>query len=202
MIKLNYITTDDKRYIKNYCKIQMEQGDLIRPKSVMCLLEDKYSVNEVITYIKNDLGIDLKYIFHGEADYIVKLPRGHVQLVNDVYFNNCYLHQYVVAKELDLSIGEVQKYIVHHMDMDKGNNNISNLWIFFDRAIHLSYHQAIKHNPNIDIKQFTENYIESIITDKNSMEIKQYLKILDKLQKAKKSKKNAYLSSHLSKHIG
>ena len=88
------------------------------------------------------------------------------------------------------------------MDMDKGNNNISNLWIFFDRAIHLSYHQAIKHNPNIDIKQFTENYIESIITDKNSMEIKQYLKILDKLQKAKKSKKNAYLSSHLSKHIG
>lgn len=197
MIKLNYITTDDKRYIKNYCKIQMEQGDLIRPKSVMCLLEDKYSVNEVITYIKNDLGIDLKYIFHGEADYIVKLPRGHVQLVNDVYFNNCYLHQYIVHKELKINIVEVQKYIIHHIDQNKGNNDISNLWIFYNQAVHQAYHQAIKHNPNIDIKQFTMDYVESIIDNKNVTEIKQYLEILDKLERTKNKK---CLSTPIDKH--
>lgn len=185
----NYISNKDKKYIENYCLVQMEQGDLIRPKSVMCLLEDKYSVNEVITYIKEGLKVPQDKIFHGEADYIVKLPRGHVQLVNDVYFNNCYLHQYIVHKELKINIVEVQKYIIHHIDQNKGNNDISNLWIFYDTGSHIAYHQAIKHNPNIDIKQFTMDYIEGIITDKNVTEIKQYLEILDKLEKAKKSKK-------------
>lgn len=190
---MKYISNKDKKYIEGYCKIQITNGDLIRPKSVMCLLEDKYSVNEVTTYIKEVLKVSQDKIFHGEADYIVKLPRGHYQLTNDVFFNNCYLHQYVVAKELDLDIVEVQKYIIHHEDMDKGNNNINNFWIFYDQASHQAYHQAIKHG-DVNIKQFTMDYIESIITDKNVVEVKNYLEILNKLQKIK----NAYLSSHLS----
>lgn len=189
MIKLNYITTDDKKYIKNYCKIQMEHKELIRPKAIACLLEGKYSLCEILQYIKNYLGIDNKYIWRGNTtDYIITLPRGHVQLTNDVFFNNCYLHQYIVAKELNISMEEVQKYIIHHQDQDKGNNNIDNLFIFYDRAVHLSYHQTIKHNPNIDIKQFTMDYVDSIITDKNATEIKDYLEILGKLERTKKEK--------------
>lgn len=184
----NYINERDKKYIENYCKIQMEQGDLIRVKSIMCLLEDKYSCSEVITYIKKDLKVPQDKIFHGEADYIIKLPRGHYQLTNDIYFDRCYIHQYIVCKELDLDIEEVQKYIIHHIDQNKGNNDIDNLWIFYDQAIHQAYHQSLKHNTNIDIRQFTMDYTESIITDKNVTEIKDYLNILDRLERSKKEK--------------
>jgi len=197
MIKKNYISNKDKKYIENYCLVQMEQGDLIRPKSVMCLLEDKYAVCEVLQYIRNDLGIDNKYIWRGNTtNYIIELPRGHIQLINDVYFNNCYLHQYVICKELDLDIKEVQKYIIHHIDQNKGNNDISNLWVFYDIASHIAYHQVLKHG-DVDIKQFTENYIESIINNKNVTEIKQYLEILDKLERTKNKK---CLSTPIDKH--
>lgn len=189
MIKKNFITEMDKKYIKNYCKVQIDNKDLIRIKSLACLLEEKYALYEVMQYIKGDLEIREDKIWHGEANYIITLPRGHVQLINDLYFNNCYLHQYVVCKELDIDMEQVQKYIVHHIDQDKGNNNITNLWIFYDIGSHIAYHQAIKHNKDINIKEFTENYIESIINKDNSKQIKDYLTIVDKLQK----RKNAYL---------
>lgn len=184
-----YLTKNDKKRIDTYCNSKVRNEEKIHIKTLVIMLEQKYSCNEIIQYIRGVLKIDTKYIFHSEADYIIKLPRGHIQLTNDLYFNNCYLHQYVVAKELDLDIKEVQKYIVHHEDMNKGNNNINNLWIFFDRAVHLSYHQAIKHNKDIDIKSFTMDYIESIIDNKNNIEVKQYLKILDKLLEVQKVKK-------------
>lgn len=194
----NYISNKDKKYIENYCLVQMEQGDLIRPKSVMCLLEDKYAVCEVLQYIREGLKIDNKYIWRGNTtNYIIELPRGHIQLINDVYFNNCYLHQYVICKELDLDIKEVQKYIIHHQDMDKGNNNISNLWVFYDIASHIAYHRVYKHDKDIDIKKFTMDYIEGIINKDNSKQIKDYLDMLDKLQKAKNKK---CLSTPIDKH--
>ena len=194
---MSYIKERDKKYIQNYCKVQIKNDDLIRVKSLACLLNDKYALCEIIQYIKNDLKIDNKYIFHSEANYIVKLPRGHIQLVNDLYFNNCYLHQYIVLKELNLDIKQVQQYIIHHIDQNKANNDINNLFIFYDRAVHLAYHQAIKHDPDTNIKQFTKDYIESIITDKNTLQIKQYLKILDKLESAKNKK---CLSTPIDKH--
>lgn len=193
-----YITKNDKKRIDTYCKAKVRNGEKIHIKTLGIMLDDRYSCNEVITYIKNDLGIDLKYIFHGEADYIVKLPRGHVQLTNmDIYYPNIYLHQYVIHKELNVEIDEVQKYIIHHIDQNKGNNDISNLWIFYNQAVHQAYHQAIKHNPNIDIKQFTMDYVEGIINKDNSKQIKDYLDMLDKLQKAKNKK---CLSTPIDKH--
>ncbi|NFQ90236.1 hypothetical protein FDF89_13000 [Clostridium botulinum] len=183
-MKKNYLNKNDKKRIENYCNAKLRNKEKIRVKSLGILLEENIALYEILDYIKNDLKVDSSNIFHGEADYIVKLPRGHYQLTNDLYFDRCYLHQYIVCKELNLGIEEVQKYIVHHEDMDKGNNDINNLWIFFDRAVHLSYHQAIKRG-DVDIKEFTMDYIKSTITDKNDTEIKDYLGILDKLQKEK-----------------
>lgn len=194
----SYISNKDKKYIERYCKIQMEQGDLIRVKSLACLLEYKYCLCEILQYIKEALKVDSKYIWRADSSYTIKLPRGHIQFTGmDLYYPNIYYHQYVVAKELDLDIVEVQKYIIHHIDQNKGNNNISNLWIFYDTACHIAYHQAIKHNPNIDIKQFTMDYIEGIINKDNSKQIKDYLDMLDKLQKAKNKK---CLSIGVDKH--
>ncbi|MCH5138522.1 HNH endonuclease [Clostridiaceae bacterium UIB06] len=185
-----YINIEDKKYINNYCKVQLENDDLIRIKSVASTLSNKYALFEIMQYIKDDLKISEDKIWHGEAKYIVQLPRGHFQLVNDIYFNNCYLHQYIITKELNIDIEQLQKYIVHHIDLDKSNNDISNLWIFPDVASHIAFHQAIKHNLPVDIKEFTENYVESIINKDNVEEIKQYLSVLEKLRKRECTYKN------------
>lgn len=154
----------------------------------MCLLSQKYATYEVMQYIKRDLKISKDKIFHGEADYIIKLSekRGHIQLVNDLYFNNCYLHQYVIVKMLGVEMEQVQKYIIHHLDFIKDNNDISNLWIFYDQASHMGYHQGIKHG-DIDIKEFNKNYIESIINSQNAMEIKEYLQVVQALEQVQKN---------------
>ena len=180
----NYIKEIDQEILKSYVEL-LEPGEKARIKYAMMYLKNKYACDEIMQYIKNDLGISQDRIWHGEAQYIITLPRGHCQLVNDLYFNNCYLHQYNVCKELDIPIEQVQKYIIHHQDQDKGNNSILNLWVFFDIASHIAYHQGIKHG-DIDIKEFTLNYVDSIMNKDNVEEIRQYLEILDKLEKAKK----------------
>jgi len=181
-----YITERDKKYIENYCKVQMEHKDLIRIKSIAVMLENKYAMYEIMQYIKQDLGISKDKIFHGEADYIVKLPRGHIQLVNDLYFNNCYLHQYIISMELDIPMEQIQKYIIHHLNMQKDTNDINNLWIFYDQASHQAYHQLLKKGIIQDIKQFTMDYMEDILATDNAAEVKKYLEILDILEKKNK----------------
>lgn len=183
----NYIKEIDQDILKSYVEL-LEPGEKVRIKYILMYLKNKYACFEIMKYIRS-LGVDKKDIFHGEADYIVTLPRGHVQLVNDLYFNNCYLHQYNVCKELNIEMEQVQKYIVHHEDMNKGNNDILNLWLFYNQALHQAYHMELKHNVNLDIKEFTLNYVDSIITDKNDIEIKQYLEILNKLETIRKDKK-------------
>lgn len=188
MINKTYLTTKDKKYIKNYCKLQMENEELIRVKSLASLLSKKYALFEIMQYIKEDLKITQDKIFYGVADYIVKLPRGHIQLTNDLFFDRCYLHQYILCQELELDMEQIQEYVIHHIDQDKGNNDIENLWTFYDVASHTAYHQAIKHNTDINIKEFTENYVESIINKDNAARIRKYLEILDRLENAKRKK--------------
>lgn len=182
----NYIKEIDQEILKSYVEL-LEPGEKARIKYIMMHLKNEYACFEIMQYIRS-LGVPKDKIFHGEADYIVTLPRGHVQLVNDLYFNNCYLHQYNVCKELDISIEQVQKYIIHHENMVKGSNDISNLYICYDQAMHQAYHMAIKHG-DINIKEFTLNYVDSIMNKDNVEEIRQYLEILDKLEKVKKDKK-------------
>lgn len=175
-----YITKKDKKYIKNYCQVQIENKELIRVKSLMCLLDKQYATGEIIEYIREDLKVPKDKIFHGEAFYTSVLPRGHIQLSNqDLYYPNCYLHQYVVSMELDIPMEEVQKYVVHHVDMNKANNSIDNLFIFYDVASHTAYHMAIKHG-KIDMYNYARDYIDSIINKDNATAVKEYLKILDK----------------------
>jgi hypothetical protein len=183
----NYIKDKYKPVIKKHCEVKIANGEQIRVKTVALMLgiHEEYALYEIANYLKHDLNVDSKYIFRGEADYISTLPRGHIQFTGmDLYYPNVYLHQYVVCKELNVDIGQVKKYIVHHVDQNKGNNDISNLWLFYDIASHIAYHQAIKHGV-VDIKEFTEDYIESILDVDNQEEIKQYIEVLEKLQKSK-----------------
>lgn len=176
----NYISEKDKNKIKRLCESKIKAEDLIRVKSISIVLEEKYCLHDILKYIKKDLGIKSNRIYWGtRANYVITLPRGHVQIINDVHFNNKYYHQYVVTKELGLDIEEVDKYIIHHIDENKGNNDINNLFIFYDTSSHIAFHQALKHNKNLDIEQFNNEYIDTIINQCNIDSIRAYLKILN-----------------------
>lgn len=189
-----YLTDKDKDTIQDYCNRQLEVKDKIRVKHLATILDKHYALFELMDYIKHDLGISKDKIFWGSSDYLYKLPRGHIQLSDcDVYFKNCYIHQYVICMELDTDIKDINKYIVHHMNEDKENNDVSNLWLFFDTNNHISYHQALLRGEEVELMKFTLDYIESILNDSNVEEVKAYLKLLHSLEKLKKDNKNKNL---------
>ena len=173
-----YISKSDKRYLKNYCRNQIKNADKIRVKSLACMLENQYALYEIMSYIKEELGIEPKYIYHAEANYIHEMQRGHVLLCNDLYFEGVYLHQYIIAQELGIKIEEIRQYVIHHIDQNKSNNDISNLWIFYDGSSHILYHQLLKRDAGADIKEFTLDYLEGILKLDNKLSIERYLEIL------------------------
>lgn len=181
----SYLKDKHKKIIKKHCEVKVKNGEKIYIKTLanMLSIDEKYAMFEIMKYIKNDLHIPVDKIFHGEANYIIKLSekREHYQLVNDLYFNNCYWHQYVIYQELGVSMEEVQKYIIHHISQEKEDSSLENLWIFYKQAVHMAFHQALKHNPNIDIEEFTRDYVEEILDKDNAGEVQKYLEILDKL---------------------
>ncbi len=175
-----YINKSDKRYIKNYCRNQIKNADKIRVKSLACMLESQYALYEIMSYIKEELGIESKYIYHAEANYIHEMQRGHVMLCNDLYFDSVYLHQYILAQELGIKIEEIRQYTIHHIDLNKSNNDINNLWVFYDASSHIAYHMLLKRDAKADIKEFTLDYAEGILDLANKQEIERYLEILQK----------------------
>jgi len=53
-------------------------------------------------------------------------------------------HRYVMEQSLRRKLGG--KEVVHHMDMDIGNNDITNLMLFENNGEHLRYHGEIRRN--------------------------------------------------------
>lgn len=101
--------------------------------------------------------IDYKYAYE---------VHGHIQLA---HFHNLYEHQYVAMKELKLKIGEVRKYIIHHQNFNKQDNNISNLWLFYDQQMHILWHTLLR-NEEVeqtldDIYIFTKEYTYKMLAD-------------------------------------
>lgn len=179
----SFINELDKKVIKRYCDMKVRCGDQIRVKALAVLLDEKYCLYDIVNFIKNELKVPSECIWRGDiADYIITLPRGHVQITgNDLYYPNKYYHQYVVSKELGIDIGDMENYIIHHIDQDKGNNAIENLFVFYDTSSHIAFHQALKHNADLDIRQFNEEYIDNVVNEKNADSIKRYLQRLDTL---------------------
>lgn len=182
--KMSYIKEKHKRIIEELVNKRLEIGSQVHIKQIAAMLgvKEKYALYEILDYVRNDLGIDNKYIWRGNRiEYTQKLEgRGHIQLVNDLYFDRCYLHQYNICKCLDIDMEQVQKYIVHHRNGVE-DNSINNLWIFQDTSSHQKFHGELKKNKDIDIKSFTLNYVDSILNKDNAEEVRQYLEILDKL---------------------
>lgn len=132
---------------------------------------------------------------------------GHIQYAN--YFN-LYEHQYVMMRELKIKVGDIKKYLVHHLKKDsKQDNDITNLWLFWDRAIHKVYHGMLDRGEIgqtiDDLYLFTKEYMYNVLADlqadrkecimfseKEFQEIEKdintYLKLVDKLYKKTKKR--------------
>lgn len=190
-----YIKEKDKKVIENYCEGQIENGELIRIKSIACLLEEHYALYEILQYVIVDLGITKDKIWRGNSiSYLNSITnRGHIQICNDLYYDRTYLHQYIVSKELDVHINIIKQYVVHHENACKDNNTINNLYPFYDVSSHIMYHSLMKKGiNNIDIMEFSFDYVNELLehttNEKDVQAICEYLETLKKLSKATKRK--------------
>ena len=174
--------------LKEFAELTYSAGQKINAEAIEMLFDRKYPKYEIMDYLRNYLAYDKHDIYHGEADYIVKMTdRGHVQIVNDPVYGGTYLHQLVVARALDLTIDKLKdrQYIIHHINTIKDCNELNNLYIFYDKASHIAFHQLLKKDSNADIKEFNNNYITSLLKnadDEEKIRINQYLTDVDKLQ--------------------
>lgn len=181
-----YINTKDKASIKEYIYRQIQNKEQIRIKYLAAILENQYAMYEIMDYIKNDLNISDDYILRCKNTYLCE-AHGHIRLSrSDVYYSNVYQHQYVVHKAFDIQMEVIGKYIIHHIDSEKHNNDIKNLWIFFNSALHREFHVELENNPNISINKFTKNWIEKNINNENRIELIGYLKLILKVENTKK----------------
>ena len=75
-------------------------------------------------------------------------------------FNNkgyCPQHRFIAEESLDIILEP--QMIVHHIDFDKKNNDIENLFIFPSNSEHMSFHMNLRYN---NIKQITKTNIWEI----------------------------------------
>lgn len=181
-----YINTKDKEYIKQHCEEQIKNKDQIRVKSLDCLLDEHYALFEIIEYIKNELDIAEECIWRGKNNYLTEM-HGHSRInPSDSFYGNVYVHQYYVHKAFNVPMQTVSKYVIHHVDLNKKNNSLSNLWIFFNQTLHREFHVELNKNPSVSISQFTKNWVEDSLNAENSEELTEYLKLLLKAEHIKK----------------
>lgn len=180
------INTKDKKYIEEYCNIQIKNKDKIRIKSLAPLLSEHYALFEIKQYIKNELKIEDEYILHPKSTYLC-VVHGHIRInTSDLYYKNVYLHQYMVHKAFNISMKTVSKYVIHHISLDKHNNDVSNLWLFYNQQLHREFHIELEKNKDISISIFTKNWIEDTLNAENCEELAEYLKLLLRIENDKK----------------
>jgi len=185
LTKNRYIEIKDRNLIEKYCKMQVAKKQKIRVQEIVCWLGEKYCCANIMYYIKRVLVIEDKHIFHSEAKYY-SINDNYMRLSKqDEYYSNTYYHQYVVHKELRIELEHVQKYQVHHIDLNRLNNDISNLFIFYDRVMHQKFHYVLTKYSEIDIFKYAFRYMNEFLKSTSNKvvidEINQYLDLLGKL---------------------
>lgn len=69
-------------------------------------------------------------------------------------------HRYVMEKYLGRKLKENE--YVHHIDFDKTNNDINNLFLFETNSLHKLYHGYIRTHPYIDPSEYLDYYKQTL----------------------------------------
>lgn len=119
-------------------KFLKEKGIKIRPAN-----EKKYYDNRKVYYSKSKKIDSLGY--------------------RHVTFNSQNLreHRYIMEKYLNRKLSK--KEYVHHIDFNKNNNDISNLYLFENGTLHACYHQYINRNNYIHPSEYVKKYRDYIM---------------------------------------
>lgn len=65
---------------------------------------------------------------------------------------------YVIKMELHIGRPLNKDEVVHHIDQDRTNNDITNLYLFKNQLVHEAYHGYILKNPYISPNEFVQEY--------------------------------------------
>lgn len=156
-----------------YHKININEDELLR-----LYVDEKYSLRQ------------LANTFHCNRDVIkvhLKQLNVNIRPFNDAnYYKNRNIpnpaHQCIDASGYIIQMSNrqhravMEQYLgrkltpdehVHHIDLDKTNNNIDNLFLFPDDIAHLSYHGYIRHNKYIHPQEFIDKIYPMIIRYKS-----------------------------------
>lgn len=81
-------------------------------------------------------------------------------LVSSYEISTTREHRYIMEQVMGRKL--LSKEHVRHIDMDKTNNDPSNLFLFPSGRIHHQYHKYLKSNEHISPQSFMDNYYEQI----------------------------------------
>lgn len=201
MESTKYLNKQQKNKIEAMYKAYVEEGEKVRiPFISLSVNEPSYIVRE---HILKKYGEGAKdNIYACECDYLS--DTGLYLRFTDYY--QLYLHQYILIKELNLEADIIKKYVIHHIDEDKKNNELNNLYLFFNTHMHRTWH-IVEEKFN-HIKEFTLFYVnkelehiadkeQTLETTKYEKELREYIQLVELLEQKKKT-----LESGISKAIG
>lgn len=189
----NYLSDKTKKYAEDRYIEHRELNDKLRLKAIGAMTEEPTHV--IRQHILNTFGQDAKeHLFSSECEY-TGLTEGKENLENQyVRFTDFYQlkrSQYVMLKELDITVAEVRKYIIHH-SVDKLNDNITNIHLFYNQKMHKQWHWIQKKYTGT-IFDFTYNYIINELdglheedTASYEKELREYMKLIQILEEKQK----------------
>ena len=91
------------------------------------------------------------------------LNRPHISVDSSGYIHQMSQRQHRLIMEKFLGRKLTKNEHIHHIDFNKSNNDINNLFLFHTNDAHLSYHGYIKHHNYISPQEFMNNIYPNIL---------------------------------------
>lgn len=132
-------------------------------------VEQKMSIRDIAKHFKCQHNTISKFL----KDNNIKIRSGY----SKEYYNKRSKYQthcdprlnYVKIMEQHIGRRLTENEVVHHIDQDRSNNDISNLFLFENNFMHCAYHGYIENNQYIEPEAFVDKYGEtySLMLDYN-----------------------------------
>lgn len=117
---------------------------LEQKKDIINLYERGLSISTISLTVEEPQAVIQTFLLEQGYSIIPKKyayeVHGHIQFTD---FNSIYEHQWILSKYLKVELEDIRKYIVHHVNQNKKDNNEGNLWVFFDSGHHRQYHSLL-----------------------------------------------------------
>lgn len=152
----------NKERIKNFNENELIELYCNQKLSTRKIAELKNTNHNIISKKLKQLGISIRSAY----DKLYYVNRqccvGDYYISDSGYLRYCdeYVHRLVMEEYLKRELGSDE--YVHHMDFDKLNNDINNLFLFPSNNLHMFYHGYIEDNDYISPDEYLVYYEENL----------------------------------------